>query len=539
MSQPIPVRHVIVQAGGKGTRLEHYCWNKPKCLVPINGATLLYSLFSRFSTDTEFIVIGNHHFDVLERVLQTFKPTHAVKLVRGNSTGTIDGLGAAIRQLPDDRTPFLLVWSDIYFEECPTSFLTAPENTITVGVTHSFPCRWRMGASGGLEERATPNEGVFGLFSIPDRTWLADLPAAGGEFVRWLAQRKLPVKREYFDRVSEYGTLEALHSCWAGGSFCRFFNEVTIAGDTVVKRAKLASHAHLIADEINWYQFVHARGYTQTPRLLATQPMTIERVMGQHPFDLPTNYKHRRVVLERIFAALDTLHRLTPDQPVVPSDVEEIYRTKTIQRLENFRSLRPDLAARESITVNGYTCRNPLHPAHRAWFDALINEVQPTRFAVIHGDPTFSNTLVTDEAAIRFIDPRGRFGHSAVYGDPMYDWAKLYYSVVGGYDQFNRRQFLLSLEPDNVELSIRNSGWAHLSGLFEARFSPEDMRRIHLLHALIWLSLSGYVQDDYDSILGAFFKGILELHHATAHDANTQHVAQDLDLRPGRAACAA
>ena len=539
MSQPTPVRHVIVQAGGKGTRLEHYCWNKPKCLVPINGATLLYSLFSRFSVDTEFIVVGHYHYEVLERVLQTFPPTHRVRLVRGETTGTIDGLAAAVEQLPDDRTPFLLVWSDIYFEECPTSFLTAPENAITVGVTHSFPCRWRMGAGGQLEERATPNEGVFGLFKIPDRTWLADLPAAGGEFVRWLAQRKLPVRREYFDRVDEFGTLEALHSCWAGGSFCRFFNEVTVSGETVVKRAKLASHAHLIVDEINWYQFVHARGFAQTPRLLGTEPMTLERVAGRHPFDLPANYKHRRAVLEHIFAAFDALHSLEAPRPPALSDAEEVYHTKTLQRIENFRSLRPELAAQESITVNGYACRNPLHPTHREWFNALVAEVQPSRFTVIHGDPTFSNTLVTDAAEVRFIDPRGRFGKSAVYGDPMYDWAKLYYSVVGGYDQFNRRQFLLSLEPDNVELSIRNSGWAHLSGLFEARFSPDEMRRIHLLHALIWFGLSGYVQDDYDSILGAFFKGILELHHVTAHDTHAQHTAKDMDFRPGRAACAA
>lgn len=513
MTRPKPLRHVIVQAGGKGSRLEHYCWNKPKCLVTINGSTLLYSLFRHFGPDTEFFVIGNYHYDVLERVLHTFPPAHRVRLVRGSAQGTIDGLQEAASLMPDDSTPFLLIWSDIFFEEPPRTIMDAPDNVVTVGVTRAFPCRWRMGPGHLLEERTTPNEGVFGLFKIPDRTWLAGLPASGGEFVRWLADRRLPVHREYFDRVKEYGTLEALHSCWAESSYCRFFNEVSFVDKTVIKRAKLESHAHLIADELAWYAFVQNQGYANVPRVLATQPMTLERVCGRHPFDLPANFKSRRLVLERIFEALSALHALVPAVPADESDARQVYIEKTMQRLANFQSLAPEFARRQTIHVNGYPCRNPLHPEHRAWFDALVATVMPSAFAVIHGDPTFSNTLVTEHADVRFIDPRGRFGRSQILGDPMYDWAKLYYSVVGGYDQFNRRQFLLSLEPENVELSIRNSGWAHLSGLFETRFNPAEMRKIKILHALIWFGLSGYVQDDYDSILGAFFKGILELSH--------------------------
>ncbi len=511
----MPVRHVIVQAGGKGSRLEHYCWNKPKCLVPINGSTLLHSLIERFHGDTEFIVIGNYHYDVLERVLKTFPPVHRVRLVRGGVPGTIDGLNDAIALLPDDVTPFLLVWSDIFFEEAPLAVMDAPDNVLTVGVTRSVPCRWRMGPNHQLEEKATPNEGVFGLFKIPDRTWLSGLPAEGGEFVRWLSQRKMPMKRQYFDRIKEYGTLEALYSCWAESSHCRFFNEVTFVGDTVVKRAKFASHANLIADELAWYDYVQDKGFGHSPRVLSSQPMTLERVSGQHPFDLPSNYKSRRLVLERIFDAISELHSLAPAHSADGGDAQQVYFDKTLKRLENFRSLVPEYAARSMITVNGFPCRNPLHPDHAEWFSGLVQSVMPSFFTVIHGDPTFSNTLVTEAEDVRFIDPRGRFGASQIFGDPMYDWAKLYYSVVGGYDQFNRRQFLLTLDEENVEISIRNSGWTHLGGLFEARFKPEELRQIRVLHALIWLGLSGYVQDDYDSILGAYFKGILELNHVS------------------------
>ena len=34
--------HIIVQAGGKGTRLEKYTRNKPKCLVSVNNRPIIF-----------------------------------------------------------------------------------------------------------------------------------------------------------------------------------------------------------------------------------------------------------------------------------------------------------------------------------------------------------------------------------------------------------------------------------------------------------------------------------------------------------------
>ena len=40
--------YIIIQAGGKGTRLKHNTWNKPKCLVPILGKPILYHCMDFF-----------------------------------------------------------------------------------------------------------------------------------------------------------------------------------------------------------------------------------------------------------------------------------------------------------------------------------------------------------------------------------------------------------------------------------------------------------------------------------------------------------
>ncbi len=40
--------YIIVQAGGKGTRLKHLTANKPKALVPVDNLPMLFHLFRKY-----------------------------------------------------------------------------------------------------------------------------------------------------------------------------------------------------------------------------------------------------------------------------------------------------------------------------------------------------------------------------------------------------------------------------------------------------------------------------------------------------------
>lgn len=54
---------------------------------------------------------------------------------------------------------------------------------------------------------------------------------------------------------------------------------------------------------------------------------------------------------------------------------------------------------------------------------------------IIHGDPVLTNILLDTYGQIKFIDMRGKLGDECtIYGDVMYDWAKLYQSLIG-YDE--------------------------------------------------------------------------------------------------------
>jgi hypothetical protein len=510
------VANLIVQAGGKGSRLEHYCWNKPKCLVPINGKPMLYHLLDKFreagdDAPLNVYVIAEHRADVLERYIDVFPPGQAVHIQRPKGHGTAGGIADALAHIPDDE-PVWIVWSDLSFQDVPP----APSGKEpVVFLSRSFACRWSVtvSASGhaSIIEQSSTEAGIMGLFWFPNKRLLNSLPE-GGEFVRWLSENLKGFHTAYCDEVTELGTLNALLHHWDSMAATRFFNRITYDGDRVIKEAVVPEYKQLIENEVAWYKAVGALGFRNTPKLLNTSPMTLSRIDGRHPFQLPWGTKGRGQILENILNALDTLHNLG-SAPASPDDLRKIYLDKTVARIDKVRRLLPDLEKARAIKVNGVWVPNVLHEKERHRLDDAFALIRCKSFSVIHGDPTFSNTLIDAKGQPWFIDPRGSFASPGIWGDANYDWAKLYYSVIGSYDSFNRRHFILTLDTQSADVEIKESGWGHLSEVLRERFGT-GYTGVRVLHAFIWLALSGYVDDDYDSILAAYFNGLYHLHQA-------------------------
>ena len=110
---------------------------------------------------------------------------------------------------------------------------------------------------------------------------------------------------------------------------------------------------------------------------------------------------------------------------------------------------------------------------------------------------------------MRYLDPRGYFYKTDIYGDPRYDIAKLYYSVKGGYDYFNRKLFDYEFSENIVNLSIWRDDDIYKKSIIWLEKNIPTIEDIKIIHAFIWLSLTGYCIDDYDSIVTSYFIGCL------------------------------
>ena len=283
-------------------------------------------------------------------------------------------------------------------------------------------------------------------------------------------------------------------------------------GEPVDEQGKL-----LAVRERAWYAKRKEIDFACIPHIYSLDPLRMEFVKGPCVYNSTLDAEGKERLLAQIVEGLRKLHSLA-NAPADKASMEEAYFEKTMDRLERVRALVP-FAGRECIVVNDKPCRNVFF--HVAELAERLRALECGRFALVHGDCTFSNIMVRENGEPVFIDPRGYFGHTELFGDARYDWAKLYYSIVGNYDQFNLKRFRLEIGGDGgtsgtelpageVRIDIASNGWESLEERF-FELTKANPAEIRLIHAIIWLSLTTYAWQDYDSICGAFYIGLFYL----------------------------
>lgn len=492
--------YIVVQAGGKGTRLEHLTRNKPKALVPVDNLPMLFHLFRKYP-ESKYVIIGDYLYDVLERYLAAFAPVSYQLVCASGHAGTCAGLKAAMALIPEGQ-PVMLIWSDLIL---PREFTLPEAAGDYIGIAKDFPCRWKY-ENGHFAEERSDAFGVAGLFLFRDRSSLDAVPEEG-ELVRWLSTRGRRFQSLPLYRVKEYGLLSEYQKLETAR--CRPFNRISREGDLFVKTPIDAQGEELARREAAWYRKVAGQGFTGIPRIVSYEPLKMEFVNGKPVYEYTSlTHGEKSKILRQIIGCLKAVQNLERVEADTAS-CREAYIGKTFQRLEKVCELVP-FARDAVVTVNGRRCGNVF--GRRQELEQALGQYFPQAFKLIHGDCTFSNTMLREDGAPVLIDPRGYFGHTELYGDPAYDWAKLYYSIVGNYDQFNRKRFQLTISEHEVSLDIASNGWEGLEEEFFRLLEGEVTRRqIKLLHAIIWLSLTTYAWEDYDSICGAFYNGLYYL----------------------------
>jgi len=262
----------------------------------------------------------------------------------------------------------------------------------------------------------------------------------------------------------------------------------------------------LIDNEVSWYKFLNNK-VNFIPNLISSDPLTMTRIKGNHVFETTLSIESKLEVIKSICDNLNTLHSMDKKKSNL-EDLQDVYINKTIDRVFSVKGVIPFFEL-SHFFVNGVYCINPFYEENKT---DLISDIKTLLFndsyGIIHGDPTFSNILINNKNETFLIDPRGIFGKTKIYGDCNYDWAKLYYSVSGNYDSINSKSFSVKIEDNKIDLKIKSNGFEEFSEII-LKNSNMSKKQMTLHQSLIWLSLTGYVKEDYDSILYSFFYGVL------------------------------
>ncbi|QNI83935.1 mobA-like NTP transferase domain protein [Synechococcus sp. PROS-7-1] len=497
---------IIIQAGGKGARLGHKTINIPKCLVNVGHKTLLYhnlSVINSVFDDPEIYIIADYKKDILKAFLDSY-PKFNLRLHAPSGRGTASGISEIVAE--NNLEKVLIMWCDLYL--CASSFeeIDISNSIDTICLSRDFTCRWSYIKGQGLIEHPSNEYGVCGIFYFYDAlTTFVDMPSSG-EFCKYLAKKENynPLAC-YAKDLAEVGDLKSYEKLFSRNTYsrARFFNRIDFLGEHVRKQCIVEEYQNVLDSEINWYK--HFSGQLSCiPSIYSFDPLVIEKIDGFHPDDLEPSEE----IIRSILSSIKLVHKFD-SVPSKQDDIINVYLEKTLHRVHKVQKLLP--IEPTNICINGKNYINPLCSNNLSDFRSIILSSFANhcdQFVPIHGDPTFSNTIITNDRNCYFIDPRGKFGSSLVYGDSYYDYAKILYSVEGAYDLFNKNNYTVFVtSSDEYTLYLPRSAYSQYSELIYNQVDRPDILR--LLHSLIWMSLAGYLENDVNGIIGAFLKGVI------------------------------
>src|SRR5574344_2014903 len=371
------IMKIIIQAGGKGTRLEGLTRNKPKCIVPVDNLPIIFYAFKKFP-HANFSIVADYKTDVLEKYLSAFASEYNYKVIKASKKGTASGIKEALSDFSQDEQVTVL-WCDLILSD---GFEIPQEKGNFVGISKDFECRWSFNDGKFVKEPSKEN-GVAGLFVFENKKCLKDIPLDGA-LVGWLQTQDIKFKELPLYGTKEIGTMIAYSENNEQLRRWRPFNSMKFDGDIVIKDGINEQGKKIAIDERAWYKFVKEKGYEFIPEIYEYEPLKMKKVQGQniYDYDCLTRYQ-KKEILKNIIEELENLHNLVPSIPANRDDTKMNYITKTFDRLSKIKNLVP-FADKEFIRINGQYYKNVFFDKEK--FTTVLESMISDEFKLIHGD---------------------------------------------------------------------------------------------------------------------------------------------------------
>ena len=324
---------VIVQAGGRGSRLRHYTWNKPKCLVSYEGKPVIFHIFNQFK-NSNFHIIADYQIDKIKKYFKINPPGENYRIYNTKEKGTCSGIKNVLSNLEKNKK-IIILWSDLIISKIPI-FKKNP----TIVTTSSFTCRWSI-KKGKLVEEASANTGIPGIFYFKNKNLLKKIPRSG-EFVKWYSLNIKTFHNLQINTLKELGDFSTIENSYNKIGYGRYFNKINISKNYVIKKAVDSNYNHLIHKELSWYNQVLKIGYKDIPKIFSKNPFKMEKINGKHLFQFKDlNSKKFNKIIENIFLSLTNLHSKREDNSNA-AELKEVYINKTLSRLKSVSKIIPN-----------------------------------------------------------------------------------------------------------------------------------------------------------------------------------------------------
>jgi hypothetical protein len=263
------------------------------------------------------------------------------------------------------------------------------------------------------------------------------------------------------------------------------FNDITINDGVFNKNAKNSLGKMKINNEIEFYLYIMNNNILfSLPKLLSYNDgnLSIEYISNSSTLTTKIDKTNFVYYVDRIKKNISNIHAY--QQPVefsiIERDLNIELKKKAIDRFNEF-DWDSNLLYKSIHSVNNVKIKD-LNYYCNIIHDKLISYLSNrNHYNLIHGDIHLGNIMIDEKDNIYFIDPRGYFGESKLFGICEYDYAKLMFGL-SGYSAFdNSRIDVLNIVDGNIDIDFIKE--------YEYIFESKTFDKIMVLFCLsIWLA---------------------------------------------------
>ncbi len=527
--------NLVIVAGGKQTRFRDLSVF-PKVLLPsVTSCSILSELVNK-TQDSEaplkrWIVINEQYSEQVKTYIRVNGLQDELEVIEStNTNGSFNTLREVKDLLPPENV--LFIWSDLSLDDF-SSVLKRCNDCSDDGILFTRAGQYRYNATGYQQDGArkrllasiqclsTPVGNVPGLYFLKNLA-LLDFVDFKSDEVKDLVDTIDAADNGSFEicdlsdintELIEYRDLDVYRKCVkesfkANSLQTRFFNSLVVDSSrkTITKRAIDPDYVHLIKKEIDWYtkyeSLAGASGKIASPHVhsFTEDSFTMDYLVGYEPLHTVLDHLESTSDIAKIhnlyhnvLAAVDDLTGASSSVvsfETFKRDLRKEVVTKVIDRCEKIKAFllnykREDLedileeafAGLTTFAANSADC-DIKQGTFKYWF--------------CHGDLNGSNILVNpDTLDVKFVDPRGYFGETKLYGWKPYEHAKLLYCLYG-YDDFNTKPQIYGEDWPKLRPSLEYSGFRDESFARDG----ESYKSYQMLVGVIYVALAGYISQD-------------------------------------------
>lgn len=543
--------HIVIVAGGLGSRLAPCTNHIPKFLVNIGKQTGYVEMIRYWKQYTSFerpefiersegdglddydfgsitVIVHSSYAPLVQAYHDLYFPTMPLTI---KCVDVANGSAHAILSSCDH-----LVGKSVFFQWCdvyPVDQLPVGEMIETFTGSNVVFTNYNNSNRYGLERvgegwypkkvvlKPDQDGGIFGLYYISH--FKTDVKFEDGQdFVEVLDQFGKLAEHK-IEHIIDFGDMPKLIRTRALQDEAREFNTIEFVGDHVFKAATNNQGQDIIAKEIAWYEKlgelnVHNFVELPVPKVWVSpnrDSFFMTKAKGVPIWKAWSDLSpvDRKFVMEQVIDGQQKLFDLGRSYVAIENVINDVRiesGTKLFKRyaeIENVIKAFGDMRVVNGHELQELDPRVTIHRLCTALEDHYLSlDPQSLEYGFIHGDLQFSNAMVDIETRrVTIIDPRGYFGKTTGYGLADYDLGKMLYAL-HGYDQFNyNKTFGIQLDGrGRLDFVVDHPSHEGIEGVLETHFKREH----YLWLAVCWIGLAQYVKNDPVKSVAAHYHGL-------------------------------